>query len=201
LITICEKEPPILLFANGNLKNKFWTKRDCFLIMDCYNKKYWNGLQSDAAFCLFRKSTVTENFLKDWLNYCTDIRAITDTPNTLGKKNFWGYHSHRFDQSILSLLAIKYSIPLYRQPSQYGNHYKAPQYRLENEFNCISQKRTRQVNYYSKRPFNNSPYYQLLNHHRIKMIREDNKKVSIVQAIIISGKRRLGKIMKWVTRK
>ena len=194
LIDICKKEQPILLFANGNLQNRHWTKRDCFIIMNCDSKKYWKGLQSDAAFCLFRKTDVTQKFLEDWLSYCCDERVVGDLPNTCGKKNFWGFQSHRWDQSILSLLAIRNEIKLYRVPTQFGNHYKAPEYRIQGEFNCINQKNPRKINYYSSKPYYNSPYFQLLNHHRSRSTEngKDRKKFSI--------KRRWLKTVHWITR-
>jgi len=51
-------------------------------------------------------------------------------------------------------------------PTQFGNHYKAKPFRIKGEFNCISQKNIRQVDYYAKTPFLNSPYFQLLDQHR-----------------------------------
>lgn len=194
LIEICKKDEPVLLFANGNLRNKYWTKRDCFVVMNCDSEKYWNGLQTDAAFCLFKKSEVAKDFLTDWLKYCCDERAVGDLANTCGKKNFWGFQSHRWDQSILSLLAIKYEITLYRVPTQFGNHYKVLEYRVPGEANCINQKNPKQVDFYSANPFYNSPYFQLLNHHRSKAIdsSETYKKFSLA--------RRWRKTVRWITR-
>lgn len=168
LLHICKNLQPVVLFANGNLVNFTWTKRDCFILMDCDKEKFWYSPQCDAAFSLFRKSDTSIRFLNDWLQYSADKRIITDIPNTCGKKNLIGYYEHRWDQSVLSLLAMKYNIPLYRMPTQYGNHYKSQPYRVAGEFNCISQFNLQQVKYYAKDPFNNSPYYQLLNHHRSK---------------------------------
>ena len=199
LIEKCNKDFPILLFANGNLKNRYWIKRDCFVQMDCDEKKYWDGLQVDAALTIFRKNEFTMNFVNEWLQYCIVPSIITDAPNVEGEKNFWGFHFHRMDQSVLSLLAIRHKIELFRQPSQYGNHYKAPEFRVSGEFNCISQWKTKQVNYYSPHPFTNSNYYQLIDHHRSQVIspqesdvREKNK---------FSLRRRFKKIKKVLLRK
>jgi hypothetical protein len=202
LIAICKNEQPILLFANENFKNAAWTKRDCFVLMDCDSKKYSNGLQCDAAFSMYRKSAIAIQFLEEWLRYCCDERVVGDLPNSCGKKNYWGFQNHRWDQSVLSLLAIKYEIEFYRVPTQFGNHYKSPGYRIPNEFNCINQNKSKQVNYYTAKPYFNSPYFQLLNHHRTKISQEPviESKKSIVQKIIISGKRRWGKIIKFLTR-
>ena len=107
-------------------------------------------------------------FLTTWLEYCCDKRILTDIPNTCGKKNLPEFKGHRRDQSVLSLLAQRHSIPLYRIPTQFGNHYKMHGFRLDGEFNCIDQLRQEKVGFYAPIPYNNSPYFQLLDHHRGK---------------------------------
>jgi len=174
LIDICQKSAPILLFENGNLDNASWTKRDCFIRMNCDSKKYWYGKQVDASFALFRKSKLTINFLEEWLTFCCDWQANTNNINSLGKSNLPSFIEHRWDQSILSLLSIKWNIELYRMPSQFGNHYKLPEFRIKNEFNCKNQFNPKQLSYYSTTPLLNSPYFQLLNHHRTKKQTADN---------------------------
>ena len=201
LFSVCKENNPVLLFANENLKNKFWTKRDCFVIMNCDSKKYWDGIQSDASFSLFRKSPESELFLNEWLNYSSDERVISSNPNVCGKKNFFGFKEHRWDQSVLSLLAINYDLELFRMPTQFGNHYKIPGLRVPGEFNCVNQVNQKQVSYYSSNPYQNSHYYQLLDHHRTKAnAGEDEKELSLFEAIIKSGKRRWGKISRYLTR-
>ncbi len=168
IINICQTKEDILLFENGNLDNATWTKRDCFIKLNCDSGKYWYGLQTDASFLLVRKTERAVSFLNEWLVYCCDWQANTNNPNTLGKKNLPSYIEHRWDQSILSLLRIKWNIELYRMPSQFGNHYKIEAFRIPGEINCRNQYKPAQLNYYSKFPKINSPYFQLLNHHRKK---------------------------------
>ena len=189
LYEIC-KQQPVLLFANGNLINFGWTKRDCFVLMNCDSKLFWNSVQCDASSCIFKKSDVSVRFVEEWLTYCTDSRIMTDMANTCGKKNFFGFIQHRYDQSVLSLLAHRNRITLFRTPTQFGNHYKMENYRVQNEFNCVSQIDQRQLKYYSKHPYNNSPYYQLLNHHRTKsaQVSGNKNKASIKKKI----ERRIG---------
>jgi len=163
---ICANEQPVMLFANGNLRNSAWTKRDCFILMESDQKKYWRGLQCDGSFALFRKSPEAMQFLNVLMNYCRDERIITDLANTLGKKDLPDFIEHRHDQSVLSLLAARYQLSYYRIPSQYGNHYKMPAYRVPGEFNQVNQYRQVPVAHYAKQPMSNSPYGQLLKHHR-----------------------------------
>jgi hypothetical protein len=178
LIKICSEEQPVVLFANGDLLNAYWTKRDCFLLMDCDDRSYWYSAQCDAAFALFRKSALTIQFLEQWLAFSSNEHILTDIPNTGGKSNLPGFIQHRWDQSVLSLLAHKFQLPLFRMPTQFGNHYKAPAFRVEGEFNCVNQVKLKQLTHYAKAPFYNSPYFQLLNHHRSKSGKEQKAKSS-----------------------
>lgn len=117
LINICREQEPILLFANHNFLNAQFTKRDCFVEMGCDDERYWYGLQCDAAFMLFRKTKFTLHFVNRWLRYCENERILTDAANESGKPNLPGFVDHRHDQSVISLLAEKYHINLYRKPS------------------------------------------------------------------------------------
>jgi len=166
LLDLCGIESPILLFGNGDFVNSTWTKRDCFIYTDCDWPYYWNSPQCDAAFCVFLRSEASLRFVTRWLDYCRDPRIITDDPNTSGRRDLPDFREHRRDQSILSLLAARHKLSLYRMPSQYGNHYKAPQLRVNAEFNCVNQNDRRQTDYYAAIPYYNSPYGQLLDHHR-----------------------------------
>ena len=183
LIRICNEEQNIVLFANGNLINREWTKRDAFILMDCDERACWNSLQCDAALFFFKKTERSVRFVEEWLNYCRDPRIMTDLPNTQGKKNSWRLIQHRYDQSIASLLAYKYKLDLYRMPTQFGNHYKSVPFRVPGEFNCVNQKRVRQVSYYSSKPNFNSPYFQLINHHRSRKFAAPGKPRPLVKKI------------------
>lgn len=154
--------------------------------MSCDNKTYWYGVQCDAAFGLFRKSDFTLDFLNLWLTNCKDERILMDIANTCGRPNLPGFIEHRWDQSVLSLLAEKQRITFFRMPSQFGNHYKDPLFRVAGEFNCVNQYDQRQVKFYAEGSFSNSPYFQLLNHHR-SQLNEDSaqkKKVRLIDKVV-----------------
>lgn len=199
LFEICN-EKSIVLFRNAYLRNRYLIKRDCYVLMHCDEKKYWNGPHVDASFCLFRNNQSSRKFVAEWLSWCTDARILTDQPNVMGKKNFWGYKFHRHDQAVLSLLAIRYGLELYRQPSQFGNHYKVLNFRKAGERNCVSQFKTGQVNFYSAKPMTNSPYDQLLDHHRSKSEKIVSEKLTIRKKLIKVFDRRLSKIKKFISR-
>jgi hypothetical protein len=119
---------------------KIWTKRDCFVLMDCDQEIYWNTPMVNAAVSIWVKNDNTLKFLKELEKYMRDIRCISDTPNLCGKQNFIEFKDNRHDQSILTLLSKKYEFELFRDPTQFGNGFKEE--------------------------FTNSPYGQLFNHHR-----------------------------------
>lgn len=142
-------------------KNKYWAKRDAFVLMGLDEERYWNSPQVDANFQVYRKCEASMQFVEEWLNYCCNPQIITDTPNTSGLPNFPNMFNHIHDQAIISLLAEKHEIELHRCASQFGNHYKAESFRKKGEFALLP---------YSKKPKENSMYGTLLNHHRTKFM-------------------------------
>lgn len=197
LLACCTDEQPVLLFGNGNLRNSMWTKRDCFVLMDCDEERYWQASQCDAAFAVFRKTAMADRFVEEWLRYAVDPRIISDQPNTCGRPNLRDFVVHRHDQSILSLLAEKYRLSLYRMPTQNGNHYKMHAYRVDGEYNKPNQMSPASVSWYAAIPYYNSPYPQLLDHHRGNIPRKPSG--SAAQRMIAKVKRKWTRII-WSVR-
>ena len=117
----------IVLFENrdGNphneaWTNKPWTKRDCYTLMNCDNSDYWDGKQVNATYQLYKKSPFTLKFIEEYYNASRNINIISDVSN-ITLENFSEFIDHRHDQSILSILAIKYDITLLPDPSNSGN--------------------------------------------------------------------------------
>ena len=159
LIELTENKEIILFYNNGH-KNSTWTKRDCFHFMDCDNDKFYNENQTLAGYIVCKKTPFVISFLEEWLEYAQNENILTDLPNTCGLANLKDFIDHRHDQSILSLLAAKYNLELYRDPSQWGNKYKMPEYRVAGEF---------VEDGYVDQSFDDSPYPTILNGHRIKL--------------------------------
>lgn len=157
LFNICRRGRDVLLFHNSGYICANWTKRDCFILMRCDSRKFWEAPQVMGGFLMVRKSPESVRFVEEWLWYCRDARIITDQPNTCGEKDLADFVEHRHDQAVLSLLAAKYEVELYRDPTQWGNYAKLPEYRKPGEYLHRE---------YSRNTFGNSPYGTLLNHHR-----------------------------------
>lgn len=98
-------------FTTGGFKNSDYTKRDCFVGMQCDTPEYHNALQLENGIILLKKTEATIRFVTEWLSYCEVPALITNDPNVLGKPNLPGFVEHRWNQSIMTNLAIKYNIP------------------------------------------------------------------------------------------
>lgn len=183
IIEICNSQSPIMVFENHALDNATWTKRDCFIKMDLDNEAAWKSSQCDASLIVVKKSKESEDFIDEWLFYAKNENAMTDLPNIYGE-NLPEFIEHRYDQSILSLLAFKHKLHLFRIPSQFGNHNKPSKFRIKGEFNCVSQWNQEQVNYYSHKIDDRSNYPQLLLHHREKNLTTEKEKIKRIDVIL-----------------
>jgi hypothetical protein len=87
--------------------NSRWTRRDCFVLMDCDEPRYWNHPQVAATFSLWFRNEKSIRFVTEWQDYCTDIRIVGDGPNACGLPNHTDFVDHRHDQSVLTNLVIR----------------------------------------------------------------------------------------------
>jgi hypothetical protein len=107
--------------AGGHIE-KLWTKRDLFTHMKLNESKYTDTPQRMASFMAFRGTKFAKDLCKEYLNLATNKHLITDEPNQDG----WveaGFHDHRHDQSIWSLLTKKYDVVTLADPTQWGVHH------------------------------------------------------------------------------
>ncbi len=99
-------------FTNWNGRghlHKSFTKRDCFILMDCDSPEYHNAVQLEAGFLLLKKTDKNIDLVKEWFDYCSVKQIIDDEPNLHGS-NLDGWKEHRHDQSILTNLILKKNI-------------------------------------------------------------------------------------------
>lgn len=132
LFDICKENNGFCLFENrsghpafGIWSNGEWTKYDCFYKMNCLGEKYINGNQIDAGYQLYQKNEQTMKFVEEYLKYSVDNEIITDEKSKHGK-DLPEFRDHRHDQSIVSLLAIKYNIKTFPEPSEAGDPVRKP---------------------------------------------------------------------------
>jgi hypothetical protein len=151
-----------LVFFSGTGQCRQWTKRDCFYFLNADEPSFHDAQMVDASFLVSAKNSFVNSFMAEWLKTCRDPRILTDEPNTSGLPDLPGFIEHRHDQSVLSILVRRGNFEMFRDPSQFGNHFKSPEYRVAGEWPAIP---------YASEPFQNSPYATLLNHHRGKLLR------------------------------
>ena len=87
---------------------KFWTKRDAFILLGADMPFFTETPQYMAGIQIYKKSKFTEYFLEEVLYYSQDKRIITDEPNTLGFNNYKGFKENRHDQTVFSIMIKKY---------------------------------------------------------------------------------------------
>lgn len=123
-------EIDIMIFCLHSLE-KYYTKRDAFILLDCDKPEYTDTPQRCATYFLLRKSSQSISFVQEWLKYAKDRRIITNDENVMGFTNYEGFVENRHDQTILSLISKKWGIEAYRDPAPYGLDSKYPKDVLE----------------------------------------------------------------------
>jgi len=84
-----------------------WTKRDAFILTGCDEKKFYQAPSIQASFSLWKACPQSQDFVQQWLAWCSDRRLVSDDQNTCGHVNLPDFIEHRHDQSLLSLLCLK----------------------------------------------------------------------------------------------
>jgi len=106
IIKRCDKKG-IVLFRSTPINSQF-VKRDTFILTGCDTKEYHDAHQIMAGLNLWKNTPTSRRIVSEWLEFCKDTRIITNDANVCGKPNFPDYLEPRGDQSILSLLTVKY---------------------------------------------------------------------------------------------
>lgn len=114
----------IFLFSNGH-QHVHWCKADVYSAInktertdfadfflsgnDYVNKE--QAQQAQASVIFFKVNQNTRSFIKEWLLWCQMPGFIDDSPSKL--PNHPEFAQHRYDQAILTCLAIKYNYKLH----------------------------------------------------------------------------------------
>ncbi|HIJ77957.1 MAG: hypothetical protein OEY01_01450 [Desulfobulbaceae bacterium] len=186
LLDLCKRKNGILLFQvhsqNGKHLNIKWTKRDCFTLMGADEPKYHNAEQVAGSPQIYMKNNRNLAFIEEWLSYCTDERILTDMPNRCGLENYPEFKDHRHDQSVISILAAKHGIEIFRDPSQYGNHLKLPAFHNTDDLATGLE--------YSAKPYTNSPYgtiFQLHRRRNFSLLHRAQKTINKIRTLLTNS--------------
>ena len=115
----CAADGGVMLFASEGHRQHEWCKRDCYVAM-------WQTAEVDqpagvARFMVFQKGPwISAQFLMEWITYCVNPLANTFDRSRLGPE-CRDFVEHRAEQAIMTNLAHKYGLTLYREACQAGN--------------------------------------------------------------------------------
>lgn len=182
LVEICLAGRGITLFQVHEGYNIIWTKRSCMVGMDCDEPRYHWAQQIAGGLQLYRPCPESFDLLQTWLDYCCRPQLLTDAPDPPGMKAYPEFRDHRHDQSILSLLATRWELPIYRCPSQWGNDHMLPEFRTPG---LAIQKLLA--------PYQNSHYGQLIDHHRRNRQARHRHRYDVVRQAVLP----LRKVIPW----
>ena len=103
--------PGVLVPEHGI--NKDWTHEHCFKGMNCFTEKFFETPQVEASISAWKVSRKNRQILEEWLTYCLDLNVISD--RMINGNSCFATKGHRYDQSILTNLVIKYKLKPVKQ--------------------------------------------------------------------------------------
>lgn len=117
LFDACSRAGGMFVFAEAGASSLRFTKADCFRAMGL-------PIQETTHACgrcsLWQKGPfLTRQVLTEWWAYSVNPRCMFWDKSILGPDQP-EYHRNSTEQSVLTNLALKYSIPLHRTPDQFG---------------------------------------------------------------------------------
>jgi len=86
-----------------------YSKRDAFTLMGV--EAAYNTTQAWCGFVAVRVGFHSVRYLSEWLTYAQDARIISDAASVLGPEQP-GFRENRHDQTVCSLLRLKWQLPL-----------------------------------------------------------------------------------------
>jgi len=106
-------------FVRQPVRNCFWTKRDAFFYMNCDAYQYHMSPQLVAGWFFIKRTDRNVAFVEEWLKYNLDERIASSEPvSHCQLPNAEGFVDHREDQSILTILAVKHRLRIFKGPGQ-----------------------------------------------------------------------------------
>lgn len=100
-------------------KEKQWSKRDAFILMECDSDEIAESPQICGGYIVIKKSNHSVRIMEEYLRYASDYRIVSEDKSVLGK-DYAGFVENRHDQTVWSLLCKKEGILPFRDPSEFG---------------------------------------------------------------------------------
>ena len=102
------------MLLNRGYNHGEWTKRDTFKLMDCDTNEYHNHVQLEAGVIALKYTDFNKKLVDEWFFYSKNENILTELPNISKLPNLSNFKEHRYDQSILTNLSIKYKLISYK---------------------------------------------------------------------------------------
>jgi hypothetical protein len=110
----------VMLFEEQGCVNKTWIKQECFEAMGCDYGHFKASMIACGRFQLFQNGWPTLRwFLEEWQRFSLDPACMFHEGSARGGDDA-SFVRNSCEQSVLSLLAAKQTIPLHRNPDQSG---------------------------------------------------------------------------------
>lgn len=117
LVDFAEKKNKSMLMFELPLLNRQFCKRECYEYLGIKD----NGEnQVVGTYFLIKKTPDTVKIMKEWLSLCEREELISPNRMRLDIDEFPDFFSHREDQSLLSLICLKYGISLHKECSNFA---------------------------------------------------------------------------------
>lgn len=99
-----------------------WCTRECFRVMGQPHRDLLGAHHGVARFMLFQKGPwKPQQFLAEWLTYCVNPLATSfQRDHNQDRPEIPEFKEHRTEQAIMTNLAHKYGLKLYREACQWG---------------------------------------------------------------------------------
>ena len=98
--------------------NRKWTKRECFIAMQCDSERYWQLPQIQATFSVWQRCPLAEGFAAEWLRWCLQPVALSDERVMPEVREHADFIDHRYDQSVLTNLAALRNVRCFGAPDE-----------------------------------------------------------------------------------
>ena len=92
--------------------NKLWTKSGVFKATKLDGPQYMDAAQVQASWSVWRKCPKTLAFVQEWASLCQRLELVGGQLENGVDGEMPGFHEHRWDQSLLTLLALREDMPV-----------------------------------------------------------------------------------------
>jgi hypothetical protein len=116
----CARVNGLMLFEAQGVDNRRFTRRDCFVAMGCDSERYWDARHACGRFSAWRNNAIPQQLLWEWYTYSVNPWCQGWGPSITPEQDFSQFHRHSAEQSVLTILAAKWGIPLHREACQFG---------------------------------------------------------------------------------